>query len=85
MRNALRALFFGAIAFAVTAIPTYLVSWRLMSLDKLSPEDSPAAVLGAWACCVRTAAISFFISLGTFLFVIISGRRMRHSQLETAD
>ncbi|HEY1501671.1 MAG TPA: hypothetical protein VGF88_19010 [Acidobacteriaceae bacterium] len=85
MRTTLRGLLFGAIAFVVAAIPTYLISWHLMGLDKLTPEDSPAAVIGAWVCCVRTVAISSIIAIGALLLIVVRGRRKGHSQVNMPD
>lgn len=85
MRHALTALLFAAIAFVAIAIPVYLLSWRLMGLDALRPDDSPVVVLGAWVCCVRTVAISLFVAICTFLFLIIASRHKRRSRVDVAN
>jgi len=75
MRNVLRGLLFAGITFAVVVVPTYIGMFHLMSLDSLTPEDSPAAVLGVVLCVVRTLAISTFAAIVTFLVTIVRGRK----------
>ena len=77
MRHTLRGLIFGALAFVIVAVPTYILLWHHAGLDSLRPEDGPGAVLGALPVIVSTIALSSFAAITTFAILFVIGIR-RH-------
>ena len=84
MRTVLRGLLFAGITFAVVVVPIYIGMFHLMSLDSLTPEDSPAVVLGVFPCVVRTLSISTLAAIVVFLVTIVRGRK-QVSRLEVGQ
>lgn len=50
IRTVLIGLACGTIAFCVVATGTYLTLWHYTAMDKVTADDNPGVVLGAFWC-----------------------------------
>ena len=66
------------LAFLVGTGITYVVLWHLQGLGKVTAEDNPAVVLGAFAC-VEQSIFAGLIATGLFIVYLVmkSHRRSR--------
>lgn len=63
------------LAFLIGTGVSYTVLWHLQGLDKLTPEDNPAVVLGGFACMVRSVLAGLIAVTLSGLYLVLRSRR----------
>jgi hypothetical protein len=80
LQKTLLTFAYSSLAFFVAGFATYSVLWHYAGMDKITPEDNPAAVLGVFWCFQwgLTAGImaGFLVGLG----MVIRARQVSRKQ-----